>query len=96
VSDGRPSSSVPSSTSPYIPSRCHLTTDQSTPIGMLIFCWIVLVDRPVKSRRSLGSSKVYEKSFDTSRLGAEGEGERLAILWSVDVDLLSSSRVGVA
>jgi hypothetical protein len=63
----RPSSSSPSSTSPYIPSRCHLTTDQSTLIGIVCFCTIVLVDSPVKSRRSFGSSKVYEKSLEMSK-----------------------------
>lgn len=35
-------------------------------MGTVCFCVIVLVDKPVKSRKSFGSSNVYEKSFDMS------------------------------
>jgi len=55
-----PSLSKPSSTLPYIPSRCHLTRSQPTP--RTIFCrWVTVhVDNPAKSFKSRGSRRVYE------------------------------------
>lgn len=52
------SSTTPSSTSPYIPSRYHLTTAQSTLIATPCFWMIVLVERPVKSCKSAGERRV--------------------------------------
>lgn len=58
VKAGLPSSSIPSSTSPYIPSKYHLTTAQSTLIATPCFWMIVLVERPVKSCKSAGERRV--------------------------------------
>lgn len=51
---------IPSSTLPYIPSRCHLTSSQPTPMTILCRCVTIQVESPAKSRKSRGSRRVYE------------------------------------
>lgn len=53
------SASTPSATLPNIPSKCHRTSSNPTLIAILCVWTTTLVDNPVKSPRSRGSSSVY-------------------------------------
>jgi hypothetical protein len=52
------SASRPSSILPYMPLRCQRTRSQVTPTVSRCRCMMMLVERPVKSRRSEGARKV--------------------------------------
>jgi len=50
--------SIPSTTLPNIPSRCHRTISSPTLMATRWVCTTTLVDKPVNSPRSLGSRRV--------------------------------------